>query len=187
MPGRGTGLRRARNKAARLPRQWKQVMIGLLLEEEDFDDIAIAIAEAGCPAEDVPSRRAIATYYESAEYQAIKADWLRLAARGEERSALASALEAEGIEAAADLVTFEALDRMYRALRDGGDEVDPAKLANLAVAVKKSAAEQERAKLKAQIAALKARLESDSQQAKPQLDRKALVRELDSLIIGERA
>ena len=158
MPGKGTGLRRPRNRAARLPREWKGVLIEQLANEADFDDAVEALAEAGCPAELLPSRRAVAIYYDSAEFKAVRDRWLRNLERSSEREAIASGMAAGGIEALADMVTFESLDQMYLALTEGGQDVDPTQLAKLAVVVKKNAAEEERAKLKAEIAQLKAEI-----------------------------
>lgn len=184
MPGPGKGFRRARNKAARMPLEFRRLAMSMLADGEDYAAISEAIAEAGCPPDRVPSRRALALYAEDPEYTQHLKRWLDLAQRSEERAILASAIAEDGIESAADMLAYEALEQMYDALRNNQEGIDPAELGRLAVAVKKAGAESERAKLKAELATLRAQLEQAADAGKRSGDPAAAMQVLDDYLRG---
>lgn len=148
--------RRQRNKIARLDRAARGIVIEGLLDGWTYEAIRAALLDAGVAAADLPSDSSFAAYRQGPEFAAARDGWLSLRQRAQERATMATALAEGGIEEAAQLVTFEALERM-RELMDAG-EADPAAFARLSVAVIKTAREQAMAEKDAEIARLKAEL-----------------------------
>jgi len=170
---------RPRNKAARLPREHRQTVLGMLLDGETYEAIREALRADGVPEQDLPGDRALAVYAESDEFRRAHSDWLSLGARARERSLVATALAEGGIDAAADLLTFETLDRLLVALKS--DEIDASEVAKRVAAIKRASIAEAEAEFRRREATLKRQAE-DAREAVGRGDPARAMAELDRIL-----
>lgn len=134
---KGRGIRRQRNKAARLPAAYRRQVLSLLLDAVPYEAIRTALREAGCPAELLPSRKALAAYRDSGEFREAHQKWAELSQRAAERHLLASAVQEGGVQALADVATFEILDEVVTLAKSASssDESPEQRISRLALSL----------------------------------------------------
>lgn len=175
----------ARNKLARLPRDLRQLALGMLLDGATAAEVRDALTAAGCAADKLPGDNAFTAYRQGPEFQAALGDWRKLGQAARTKSLLASALADEGSEDAADVAIFAAIEQGTEFIQTGVDRngapVDVGAILRSIVAAKRLALDQRLVQAKARIQELEAQLAAatGAQAAKPGADPAVVQAELD--------